>query len=157
MDDFCRMGKISISQLSDYGLINKIYRELIQLKRKITNTNQNRQRKSRDFFFPKGDIRMANKYMKRSSVTLVIKEMQIKATMIYHLMPVRMTVYLPTPARKAVKTRQEITNAGVDVEKRGPLCTSSGIITWYSYYEKQYGGISKNENHKHHMTQQLHF
>ena len=70
--------------------------------------------------------------------------MQIKATMIYHLMPVRMTVYLPTSARKAVKTRQEITNAGVDVEKRGPLCTGGGIITWYSHYKKQYGGISKN-------------
>ena len=59
---------------------------------------------------------MANKHMKRCSTSLIIREMQIKTTMRYHLMTVRMGT---------IKNIQTI-NAGEGAEKREPSYTVGG-------------------------------
>ena len=82
--------KIIATETTDKELISKIYKLFMQLNTRKTNNPIKKmgQRPKQT----KEDMEIANEHMKSCSILIIMREVQIKTTMRYHLTPVRVAI-----------------------------------------------------------------
>ena len=126
---FSEWEKIIANETTDKGLISKIYKQLIQLNTRKTNNATKKWGKDLNRHFSKEDIQMGNKHVKRWSTLLIIREMQIKTTVMYHLTQVRMAIIKKSTKNKYWRGCGE----------KGRLLHCWWGLNWYSHSGRWYG------------------
>jgi hypothetical protein len=81
--------KIFASYTSDKGLITRIYREVKNLNSSKINEPIKKWATELDRTFSKEEVQVAKKHMNKCSPSLAIKEMQIKTSLRFHLIPIK--------------------------------------------------------------------
>ena len=127
-------SKELISKICMKNSYNSITKKYNLIQKQIQNLNTH---------YSKEDTQMANRSMKRYSASPVIREMQIKTTMRYCFMLI---------IQKTINNKCQ-----QDVEKMEPLYTVDRNVNWYSYYGKQQGDSSENQEQDYHMIHLSHF
>jgi hypothetical protein len=79
-----------MNPIPDRGLIANIYKELKKLDSRKSNNTIKKWGTELNKEFSTEEYRMAKKHLKKCSTSLVIREMQIKITLRFHLTALRM-------------------------------------------------------------------
>ena len=124
-------NSIFANEATDEGLIFKIYKELIQIN--INKTTQSKNGRRPKQTFPQRRHTDGQQAQKRCSTLLIIREVQIKTTIRYHLTLVRMAIIKKSTNNKYWRGWGE----------KGTLLHCQWKVNWYSHNGEQLWQVRK--------------